>query len=52
MSTRENIRLIARAPSNRLAKLDDVIKILSHRMNIIKANMPYHKPANQHFLDD
>ena len=34
-------------------KLDDVIKILSHRMNgyiqinVKKANLPYHKAANQ-----
>ena len=34
-------------------KLDDVLRILSHRMNgyiqinVKKANLPYHKPANQ-----
>ena len=41
--------------SNRIAKLDNVIKILSHRMNgYIQINLkkkqtyqPYHKPANE-----
>ena len=39
--------------SNRIAKLDGVLEILCHRMNgyiqinLKKANMPYHKPANQ-----